>query len=483
MGTFLICQLMGTRLPARLTARIPFVSFNFDPPAPVRVRDVYTVSRLNKEVRLLLESGLPVLWLEGELSNFAAPASGHWYFSLKDAQAQVRCAMWKQRNSLLRFRPKEGMHVLARARVGLYEPRGEYQLIVEHLEEAGEGALKREFEKLKTRLAGEGLFAAERKRPLPAVPRRIGVVTSPTGAAIHDILRVLRARFPAAAVLVYPTAVQGAAAVPEIVRAIESASRRSECDVLIVARGGGSLEDLWCFNDERVARAIAACRVPTISGVGHEVDVTIADFVADLRAPTPSAAALAAVPDKAAWLEMLMQLEARFAAAMGRALRTQLLALGGVTRRLQISHPGAKLAQHTQRLDDLELRLRSSLRGALLHNRQRLEVLGARLWRENPRHRLEALCAHAAALRQRLTSALSGSLGALEQRLALAARTLDAVSPLATLSRGFAVVTRTQDGQLLRDASQAPAGTEIEARLSKGRVRATVTQQLKDTDE
>jgi exodeoxyribonuclease VII large subunit len=202
-------------------------------------RDVYTVSRLNKEVRLLLESGLPLLWLEGELSNFAAPASGHWYFSLKDAQAQVRCAMWRQRNSLLKFRPKEGMHVLARARVGLYEPRGEYQLIVEHLEEAGEGALKREFERLKTKLAAEGLFALERKRPLPTVPRRIGVVTSPTGAAIHDILRVLRARFPPAAVLIYPTAVQGAAAVPEIVRAIESASRRAECDLLIVARGGG----------------------------------------------------------------------------------------------------------------------------------------------------------------------------------------------------------------------------------------------------
>lgn len=445
-------------------------------------RDVYTVSRLNKEVRLLLESGLPVLWLEGELSNFAAPASGHWYFSLKDAQAQVRCAMWRQRNSLLRFRPREGMHVLARARVGLYEPRGEYQIIVEHLEEAGEGALKREFEKLKIRLAAEGLFAAERKRPLPAVPRRIGVVTSPTGAAIHDILRVLRARFPAAAVLIYPTAVQGAAAVPEIVRAIEAASRRQECDVVIVARGGGSLEDLWCFNDERVARAIAVCRVPTISGVGHEVDVTIADFVADIRAPTPSAAALAAVPDKAAWLEMLGQLQVRFAASMGRVVRGQMVALGGLSQRLQVSHPGARLAQHAQRLDDLDMRLRSALRGNLLHQRQRLENLGTRMWRENPRHRLEVLCARAAALRQRMVTALAGSLSALERRLALSARTLDAVSPLATIGRGFAVVTRADTGELVRDASQAPAGTEIEARLSKGRLRATVHRQVKDED-
>jgi len=450
-------------------------------PAPTRTeRDVYSVSRLNKEVRLLLESGLPQLWLEGELSNFAAPASGHWYFSLKDSTAQVRCAMWRQRNTQVRFRPKDGALVLVRARVGLYEPRGEYQLLVEHMEEAGEGALKREFEKLKAKLAAEGLFAAERKRPLPAVPRRIGVVSSPTGAAIHDILRVLRARFPAAGVLLYPTAVQGAAAVPEIVRAIEAASRRNECDVLIVARGGGSLEDLWCFNDERVARAIAACRIPTVSGVGHEVDVTIADFVADVRAPTPSAAALATVPDKRSWLDMLAQLEVRISGAMGRALRAQGLALGTLAQRLQISHPGAKLAQHAQRLDDLEQRMRLALRASVGGRQQALESLSTRLWRENPRHRLEALCAHAATLGQRLRTAYATTQNSLEQRLALASRTLDAVSPLATLGRGFAVVSRVDDGSLLRDAAQAPAGTEIEARLARGRVRATVTNQIKD---
>jgi exodeoxyribonuclease VII large subunit len=452
-------------------------------PAPPRERDVYSVSRLNKEVRLLLESGLPMLWLEGELSNFAAPASGHWYFSLKDSAAQVRCAMWRQRNTQVRFRPKDGMAVLVRARVGLYEPRGEYQLLVEHMEEAGEGALKREFEKLKAKLAAEGLFATERKRPLPAVPRRIGVVTSPTGAAIHDILRVLRARFPAAGVLLYPTAVQGAAAVPEIVRAIEAASRRNECDVLIVARGGGSLEDLWCFNDERVARAIAACRVPTVSGVGHEVDVTIADFVADLRAPTPSAAALAAVPDKRSWLESLSVLEQRIMGAMSRALRTHGLALNALVQRLQISHPGAKLAQHAQRLDDLELRMRLALRAAVSAKQQRMETLSTRLWRENPRHRLEALCAHAAALRQRLITAFSDRFGALEQRLALASRTLDAVSPLATLGRGFAVVSRVKDGAVLRDSGDVAAGDEIEARLARGRLRAKVVSRIKDGDD
>jgi exodeoxyribonuclease VII large subunit len=306
-------------------------------------------------------------------------------------------------------------------------------------------------------------------------------VSSPTGAAIHDILRVLRARFPAAAVLLYPTAVQGAAAVPEIVRAIEAASRRNECDVLIVSRGGGSLEDLWCFNDERVARAIAACRIPTVSGVGHEVDVTIADFVADLRAPTPSAAALAAVPDKQTWLEALAQLEQRFAGAMGRALRTQLLAVGTLAQRLQISHPGARLAQHAQRLDDLELRMRLALRAAVSTKQQRLETFSTRLWRENPRHRLEVLCAHAATLRQRLVTGFGSHLNLLEQRLALASRTLDAVSPLATLGRGFAVVSRVSDGALLRDAAQVPVGEQIEARLAKGRLHAQVIS-IKDGD-
>ena len=239
---------------------------------------------------MLLERGLGVVWVEGELSNFSQPSSGHWYFSLKDRDAQLRCAMFRQRNMLVGFTPHAGQQVLVRGRVSLYEPRGDYQLIVEHLEEAGVGALKREFERLKARLAAEGLFAPERKRPLPRFPRRIGVVTSPTGAALRDILHILARRFPPAAVLIYPTPVQGAAAVPALVAGAASWPRRArECDVLILARGGGSLEDLWAFNDERVARAIRACAIPVVSGIGHEIDFTIADFVADARAPTPSA--------------------------------------------------------------------------------------------------------------------------------------------------------------------------------------------------
>ncbi|MGH8305399.1 MAG: exodeoxyribonuclease VII large subunit, partial [Steroidobacteraceae bacterium] len=276
-------------------------------------REVYSVARLNREVRVLLERGLGVVWVEGELSNFSQPSSGHWYFSLKDRDAQLRCAMFRMKNSLLGFTPRAGAQLLVRGRISVYEARGEYQLIVEHLEEAGVGALKREFERLKTRLAAEGLFALQRKRALPRFPQRIGVITSASGAALRDILHILARRYPPAAVLIYPTPVQGAAAVPALVAALGTASARAECDVLIVARGGGSLEDLWAFNDERVARAIHASALPVVCGVGHEVDFTIADLVADARAPTPSAAAELVVPDRAACLEAVARTAQRLA--------------------------------------------------------------------------------------------------------------------------------------------------------------------------
>src|ERR1700684_2080699 len=274
-------------------------------------RDVYTVSRLNREVRVLLERGFGTLWVEAEISNFSRPSSGHWYFSLKDANAQVRCAMFRQRNMLCAFTVRDGQKVLVRARIGLYEPRGEFQLVVEHMEDAGLGALKRQFEELAARLEREGLFAAERKRPLPSLPRRIGIITSPTGGAVRDILHVLARRFAAAAVLVYPVPVQGAQAAVEIVAALEAAGRRAECDVLILARGGGSLEDLWAFNDARLARAIVASPIPIITGIGHEIDFTIADFAADVRAPTPSAAAEIAVPDAEEWHGAFVRFGAR----------------------------------------------------------------------------------------------------------------------------------------------------------------------------
>src|SRR5579871_719974 len=324
-------------------------------------RNVYSVTRLNREVRVLIERGLGVIWVEGELSNLSIPSSGHWYFSMKDRDSQLRCAMFRQRNSTLGFTPKAGQQILARGRVSLYEPRGDYQFIVEHLEEAGVGALKRDFERLKAKLAAEGLFALERKRSLPRFPRRIGVVTSPTGAALRDILHILARRFPPAAVLIYPTPVQGEAAIPSIVEAIQTASARAECDVLIVARGGGSIEDLWCFNDERVARAIHASAIPIVSGVGHEIDFTIADFVADARAPTPSGAAELVAPDRTACLEALSRTLERLTVGMRREFRSVSDRLGAVLSRLRLAHPGVRLTQQAQKLDELEQRLGSAV--------------------------------------------------------------------------------------------------------------------------
>src|SRR6201987_2552745 len=373
---------------------------------PAPARDVYSVSRLNREVRVLLERGLGVLWVEGELSNFSQPPSGHWYFSLKDRDAQLRCVMYRQKNALARFTPRAGSQLLERGRISLYEPRGEYQLIIEHLEEAGVGALRREFERLKSRLAAEGLFALERKRTLPRFPRRIGVITSPSGAALHDILKILARRYPPAAVLLYPTAVQGAAAVPALVAALGTASARAECDVLILARGGGSLEDLWAFNDERVARAIRACAVPVVCGVGHEIDFTIADFVADARAPTPSAAAELVVPDGLACLEALARTAQRLEGGMRRELRIGATRLGPVGRPLSLAHPGVRLQQQMQRLDDLTQRLAGSARGTIHREGQRVAELRARLQQHSPRHALGESAARNQSLQLRLARAM-----------------------------------------------------------------------------
>jgi exodeoxyribonuclease VII large subunit len=390
---------------------------------------IYSVSKLNREVRQLLESGIGQVWVQGELSNLARPSSGHWYFSLKDRDAQLRCAMFRARNGQCRFTPREGQAVVAYGRVSLYEPRGDYQLLIEHLDDAGMGALQRAFDELKARLAAEGLFAIERKRELPLVPRCIGVITSPTGAAVRDVLHVLARRFPAAAVLVYPVPVQGAAAAPAIVAALDLACARAECDVLILARGGGSLEDLWAFNDERVARAIHRCTIPVVTGIGHEIDFTIADFVADLRAPTPSGAAELVAPDGRAWLHKLSQIGARFAAGMRRQLQHENTRFAGLMRRLQQTHPGVRLAHYSQRLDELEGRLQFALQAGLAGHAARLES---------------------------------------------AARALQGISPLATLGRGFAVITRSADGALVTSAGQLSVGETFDAALAQGSLHAAV---------
>jgi len=324
------------------------------------VRDIYTVTRLNREVRAVLEGGFPPLWIQGEISNLARPASGHLYFSLKDKYSQVRCAMFKNRNQSLRFHPENGMEILAMATVSLYENRGEFQLIINRLEPAGAGALQLAFEQLKERLQQEGLFEAEHKKPIPAFPARIGIITSPSGAALRDILHVLQRRYTRAEIIIYPTAVQGAEAAAMIESALAKAGRRKECDVLLLARGGGSLEDLWSFNDERVARAIFNSPIPVVCGIGHETDFTIADFVADQRAPTPSAAAEVASPDQAKLLELLHHRQKSLVSSIRRMLATHQHNLARY--RLRLPDPARQLQNIAQYIDEISLRMQRATR-------------------------------------------------------------------------------------------------------------------------
>jgi exodeoxyribonuclease VII large subunit len=439
------------------------------------MRDIYTVGRLNREARGLLEAGLPSLWITGELSNLSRPSSGHWYFTLKDADAQVRCAMFRQRNLACRAAPRDGLQVLLRARVGLYEARGDFQLVVDHLEEAGEGELRQRFEALKLRLAGEGLFDADRKRQPPRFPRRVGVVTSATGAALRDVLHVIRRRYPAMPVLIYPVPVQGAGAAREIGEMLAMADRRAEVDVLLLVRGGGSLEDLAAFNDEGLARVIAGLELPLICGVGHEIDFTIADFVADLRAPTPSAAAELAVPDAAAWLAGFNAMARRLGGAAVRASRRRRDSLARSAGRLANLHPAQALAQRTQRLDELQARAQAAVRRAVIHAGERVARQAAELAGRSPTARIAALTARIAQAGMMLAPALRHRLAVAGGRLQAAVSSLNATSPLATLARGYAIVTVAADGRVVTDGSQAPAGTEIDARLARGRLRARVT--------
>ncbi len=439
-------------------------------------REVYSVARLNREVRALLDRSFPLLWVEGEISNFSRPSSGHWYFSLKDQDAQVRCAMFRMRNLRLGYTPENGMQVLARVRIGLYEPRGEFQLIVEHLEEAGDGRLQRAYEELKKRLAAEGVFDPARKQPLPALPRGIGVVTSPTGAAIRDILTTLKRRFPAIPVVIYPVPVQGAGAGDKIARAIRQAAAQQDCDVLIVARGGGSLEDLWAFNEEAVARAIYDCAIPVVSGVGHEVDVTIADFAADARAPTPTGAAELVSPDQNEWLQNLTAWEQRLTRLVVQQRRQGEQALAWLLKRLDQQHPGRRLRDQAQRLDELETRLKLAWRGQHRHATARLGNLTHQLYRHQPSQRLRQVALQQQHLAERLQLAMQHSLDNQRRQLAGITRALDAVSPLATLGRGYAIVQRLPERTVVRAATEVKVGDIVETRLARGRLLCTIDE-------
>ena len=434
-------------------------------------RQIFSVSELNRTVRQLLETHLPLLWVEGEISNFARPASGHWYLTLKDGQAQVRCAMFRNSNMRVNFKPANGTQVLVRCRVGLYEGRGDYQLIIEHMEEAGFGALQRQFEILKQKLVSEGLFASEHKQEMPSSVRHVGVVTSPTGAAVKDILAVLKRRFPAIKVSIFATAVQGEQAAGQIISAIESANHQAQCDVLIVGRGGGSLEDLWPFNEESVARAMFASKIPVIGAVGHEVDFTIADFVADLRAPTPSAAAELISPDGEDILRQFIGFEILLADAIARKTTTLAQRVDSLKKRLR--HPGHKLQEQAQHLDHLDIRLRRAMNNRLQQQRQQMNTVQSKLARVHPGEAISHYHQLLAMYVKQMSRSVKQRIELSQSRTAQAMHLLDTVSPLKTLGRGYSII-RDNQGGVVKSVTGVSAGDKLKSQVVDGAIYFTV---------
>ncbi|MFQ6021193.1 MAG: exodeoxyribonuclease VII large subunit [Acidiferrobacterales bacterium] len=440
-------------------------------------REIYTVSRLNRAARQLLEDGFPpFIWVEGEISNLVRASSGHVYFSLKDNQAHVRCALFRSQLRKLETDPENGSHVLVRARISLYEGRGEFQLIVEELEEAGEGALRRALEVLKRQLAQEGLFALTHKKALPRLAKHIGIVTSPAGAVVHDIIITLRRRFPAIPVLLYPVSVQGTDAAAQITAALQLASKRKDCDALILARGGGSLEDLQAFNTESVARAIFACDVPIVCGVGHETDVTIADLVADVRAPTPTAAAELLSPDQQEWAGYFREKERRLTSMLRGYLANQQQRLDWLATRL--IHPQQRIGLLLERFDNLQKRLYSGVIAKLRTASANLLAINVRLSQHSPQTRMHGLMVRCEALQRRVLRAVRYDLERRQQRLRRAAQSLHTLSPLATLDRGYAIIQRAKMANIIRDARDVEPGDVLEARLARGRLECIVDKVL-----
>ncbi|MBJ9133993.1 exodeoxyribonuclease VII large subunit [Citrobacter farmeri] len=435
---------------------------------------IFTVSRLNQTVRLLLEQEMGQVWISGEISNFSQPSSGHWYFTLKDDTAQVRCAMFRNSNRRVTFRPQHGQQVLVRANITLYEPRGDYQIIVESMQPAGEGLLQQKYEQLKAKLQAEGLFDQQHKKSLPSPAHCVGVITSKTGAALHDILHVLKRRDPSLPVIIYPTAVQGDDAPGQIVRAIELANARQECDVLIVGRGGGSLEDLWSFNDERVARAIFASMIPVVSAVGHETDVTIADFIADLRAPTPSAAAEMVSRNQQELLRQILSAQQRLGMAMDYFLANRSRRFTQIYHRLQQQHPQLRLARQQTALERLHQRMNVAIDGQLKRTSQRQARLLQRLNQQSPQPRIYRAQTRIQQLEYRLAENVRSRLSATRERFGNAVTHLEAVSPLSTLARGYSVSTAT-DGKVLKKVKQVKTGDVMTTRLEDGWVESQVT--------
>ena len=439
-----------------------------------------SVSQLNRRVKTLIEQGMARLWVEGEISNLSRPGSGHIYLSLKDDTAQVSAAWFRQRQRGPAIGFKNGDRVLAYGRVSIYEARGNYQLMIEQMEPAGEGVLKRRFDALKLKLAGEGLFDEDRKQALPELPHRIGIITSPTGAAIRDILSILGRRFPAVPVVIYPAAVQGDGAPAELIAALATAVQRAECDVLIMGRGGGSLEDLWAFNDEQLARAISDCPLPIVSAVGHEVDFTIADFVADVRAPTPSGAAEIIVPNQSDWLRQISAFATRIARVGRRALDDRAQELDWLGRRLVASSPAATLQRQRDSLREHSGRLKSAMRQQLLEQKNTLQETRSELMNLSPALSVQRSISRLQQLRQRLATSTRNTVRDTSHKLALLGRALNSVSPLATLDRGYAIVKHEDSGEVLTNAAEVKPGKDIRAQLSRGEIVATVKRVLID---
>ena len=445
-------------------------------PQETNNRTIYSVTELNRSAASVLEQHFAWIWVEGEISNLAQPSSGHIYFSLKDSGAQIRCAMFKSRNQVLKFSPENGQQVQVRGKVSLYQPRGDYQLIVDRMEEAGDGALQRKFEALKNKLAAEGLFDEDVKQDIPELPECIGVITSNTGAAIHDVLSVIRRRFPSIPVRLYSVPVQGEAAAPAICRALALAEEQAECDVLLLVRGGGSLEDLWAFNEESVAHAIYDCPIPIVSGIGHEVDITIADFVADIRAATPTAAAETVTPDQGAWLQSLEWYQYRLQQLIGEKIQRRQETLGWISKRLSQQHPVAVVQRLSQRLDDLEQRLNYAWRYCLQQQQNRYHRLHARLQTASPERSIGRYQHRIQILGQNLQHHIEQMLERQKARLQNNARTLNAISPLNTLERGYSITSSR--GKAITASNQVAVGDEIHTRLHRGQIISEIRKIL-----
>ena len=443
-------------------------------------QSVISVSELNKKAKSLLDKGIPKLWIEGEISNLAKPASGHMYFSLKDEMSQIRCAWFRQRQLQNTLNIVNGSKMLALGKIGLYEPRGEYQFIVEKMEIAGEGDLKRKYEDLKRKLSAEGIFSEENKSELPNLPKRIGVITSPSGAAVQDILTVLNRRFPIIPIIIFPVAVQGEQAAPQIQNALEKANFRADCDLLILARGGGSLEDLWAFNEEIVARAIFDSEIPIISAIGHETDVTISDFTADLRAPTPSGAAELAVPDQHDWIKSIDNISEKINTIITQQINSKSQLSDWINKRLSQSSPMMTVKRQIEKSNNLQKMLSSSILQNLSRQEKNIHQLKSNLNGVSPRLKIHTQLSRIKELNQKITSCSDHLLEGLNNRIKLASKTLNSVSPLRTLDRGYAIARDAKTKNVIMSADTIEIENDIEVKLAKGEIKVTVIEKHSD---